>query len=280
MKKTITRTTFSSLAITTGILAGVFSAALLAQAATTIGTNISTGGTLSTTGTSTLSGIVDIGPTALSSDTIRDANYSHIQLASDGNAGDLTDFNLISTGFASSIQFWTSQGSLQNPTDTLNNDFLGALDAWAYHSNNTPGWTQVATVDYNGMPCDDGNIGGEIRLNAASTNEDINDGNHVWLDIKCDGATTITKDLTVSGSGISSFAGKIGVGTTTPIANFQVTNSSSNATTTMEVGKSGQTKGSCLKMYRTDGSAIYAYVAAGATTFTLSTTACANVTNF
>jgi hypothetical protein len=130
------------------------------------------------------------------------------------------------------------------------------------------------------MPCDDGNIGGEIRLNAASTNEDINDGNHVWLDIKCDGATTITKDLTVSGSGISSFAGKIGVGTTTPIANFQVTNSSSNATTTMEVGKSGQTKGSCLKMYRTDGSAIYAYVAAGATTFTLSTTACANVTNF
>jgi hypothetical protein len=35
-----------------------------------------------------------------------------------------------------------------------------------------------------------------------------------------------------------------------------------------------------LKLYRTDGSAIYAYVAAGATTFTLTTAACANVSNF
>jgi hypothetical protein len=74
-------------------------------------------------------------------------------------------------------------------------------------------------------------------------------------------------------------SGKVGAGTSTPIANFQVANGS-NATTTMEIGSSGQNKGSCLKLYRTDGSAIYAYVAAGATTFTLTTTACANVSNF
>jgi hypothetical protein len=73
--------------------------------------------------------------------------------------------------------------------------------------------------------------------------------------------------------------GATGIGTSTPIANFQVANGS-NATTTMELGSTGQNKGSCLKMYRTDGSAIYAYVAAGATTFTLSTTACATVSNF
>ena len=71
-------------------------------------------------------------------------------------------------------------------------------------------------------------------------------------------------------------SGNVGVGTTTPNSNFQVANGT-NATTTVEFGSSGQNKGSCLKLYRTDGSAIYAYVAAGATTFTLTTTACANV---
>jgi hypothetical protein len=75
-------------------------------------------------------------------------------------------------------------------------------------------------------------------------------------------------------------SGNVGVATSTPVANFQATTASTNATTTMEVGKSGQNKGSCLKLYRTDGSAIYAYVAAGATTFTLTTTACASVANF
>jgi len=77
----------------------------------------------------------------------------------------------------------------------------------------------------------------------------------------------------------SYFGGPVGVGSTSPVANFQVANGS-NATTTMELGSSGQNKGSCLKLYRTDGSAIYAYVAAGATSFTLTTTACANVSNF
>lgn len=92
-----------------------------------------------------------------------------------------------------------------------------------------------------------------------------NDGSTVLADVNKDGGAY--------------FAGNVGISTTSPVANFQVANGSS-ATTTMEVGSSGQDKGSCLKLYRTDGSAIYAYVAAGATTFTLTTTACANVTNF
>ncbi len=73
--------------------------------------------------------------------------------------------------------------------------------------------------------------------------------------------------------------GTEGVGTSSPVANFQVANGA-NATTTMEVGSAEQNKGSCLKLYRTDGSPIYAYVAAGATTFTLTTTSCATVANF
>lgn len=46
------------------------------------------------------------------------------------------------------------------------------------------------------------------------------------------------------------------------------------ATSTLEVGKPSQTRGSCLTLYRTDGSAIYATVIAGATAFTLSTVDC------
>jgi len=74
--------------------------------------------------------------------------------------------------------------------------------------------------------------------------------------------------------------GNVGIGTTTPVANSQITNSVANSTTTLEFGRAGQNKGTCLKLYRADGSAIYAYVAAGATSFTLSTTACASVSGF
>ena len=71
-------------------------------------------------------------------------------------------------------------------------------------------------------------------------------------------------------------------GTSSPVADFTAQASSTNATTTVELGKSGQTKGTCIKLYRTDGSAVYAYVAAGATAFTLSTTAniCSQVVGF
>ena len=90
-------------------------------------------------------------------------------------------------------------------------------------------------------------------------------------------ASTTVADISPSGGAY--FASNVGVATTSPVANFQVANGS-NATTTMEIGSGGQNKGSCLKLYRTDGSPIYAYVAAGATTFTLSTTACASVSDF
>lgn len=88
------------------------------------------------------------------------------------------------------------------------------------------------------------------------------------------GLTATSSSTSIPGT----LTGNIGIGTSSPVANFQVANDS--ATTTMELGSSGQSKGSCLKLYRTDGTAIYAYVAAGATTFTLTTTACATVTNF
>lgn len=68
--------------------------------------------------------------------------------------------------------------------------------------------------------------------------------------------------------------GNVGIGTSTPSSPLQVTTWATNATTSLTIGKTGQTKGSCLELYRTDGSVIYASVAAGATAFTLTTSSC------
>jgi hypothetical protein len=49
---------------------------------------------------------------------------------------------------------------------------------------------------------------------------------------------------------------------------------STNATSTVIIGKTGQNKGSCLELFDSAGTPVYAYVAAGASTFTLSATSC------
>lgn len=69
-------------------------------------------------------------------------------------------------------------------------------------------------------------------------------------------------------------SGLVGIGTSTPLTSLQVTVAAANATTTLTVGKTGQNKGSCLELFRSDGSAIYATVASGTTAFVLSTASC------
>ena len=79
--------------------------------------------------------------------------------------------------------------------------------------------------------------------------------------------------------GVITTAGNFGAGTTSPVANLQVTNSTPNATTTAEFGRSGQNKGSCIKLYDEVGTAYYLKVATGGT-LNLSATACASVSGF
>jgi hypothetical protein len=76
--------------------------------------------------------------------------------------------------------------------------------------------------------------------------------------------------------------GSFSVGTTTGVADATLASVNFNATTAIQLGKGGQAKGTCLKLYRSDGTPVYATVNAGATSFTLTTTAtaCANVTGF
>jgi hypothetical protein len=64
----------------------------------------------------------------------------------------------------------------------------------------------------------------------------------------------------------------VAVGSTTPVATFQVTSSDANATTSLQLGKPGQNKGTCLTYYDTAGTPVYGFIAAGATAFTYTAT--------
>jgi hypothetical protein len=75
-------------------------------------------------------------------------------------------------------------------------------------------------------------------------------------------------------------SGNVGIGTTTPVANLQVT-AAVNSTTTLEIGRGGSTKGSCVKLYDATGVAWYytPSVSTGALIAT-SATSCASVAGF
>ena len=76
-----------------------------------------------------------------------------------------------------------------------------------------------------------------------------------------------------SGGGVTFKAdGSVGIGSTSPTVPLQVTVSGSNATSSLEVGKAGQTKGSCLVMYDAVGTVQYVSIHDGA--FVISASSC------
>lgn len=77
---------------------------------------------------------------------------------------------------------------------------------------------------------------------------------------------------------LASSSGQVAIGTTTPTANFTVVNPSGNATTTVEFGRGGNTKGTCVKMYDDVGTAYYLHIAGAS--LIVSTNNCASVTGF
>ena len=209
------------------------------------------------------------------------------------------------------VDFYKSRGTQSSPTpllytgyelDSMGGINFGGYDGSTYapsaaiYSNSDENWTSTAhgghlsiyftrlgATTQNQIVQFGGNdalgINGNDTLFGWPVNFFSNGSNGVRLSGPGGGALQMSLGDGTSGV-LFTVLGSVGVGTSTPVANFQATNGSSNATTTIEFGKSAQNKGSCLKLYRTDGSAIYAYVAAGATTFTLTTTACASVSNF
>ena len=78
--------------------------------------------------------------------------------------------------------------------------------------------------------------------------------------------------LITCSTGLTFGSGKLSVGSTTPNATLQVTPTGSNATTSVEFGKASQNKGTCITYFDTAGTAVYGFIAAGATSFTYSNT--------
>jgi hypothetical protein len=307
------RRLFYAIPISTLFVLAVF--ASVARASTTISTDISTGGMLSVTGTSTLMGnvgvdtttpaspldvegagsLVSIGGTGIDPSVLTIVNTSAVNPLEihSANARGIDVYTHSNTGFrAPAINLYRSLGTESSPLAVQSGDVLGYLTIGGGYNGSAyvgsaqiqvaanENWTGSAngsTVTFYTTSAGNNALSRSMTIN--NQNVGINDSSPAArLSVVGNAQIGFSSGQTAPANGLV-VSGITGIGTSTPIANFQVANGS-NATTTMEIGSSGQNKGSCLKLYRTDGSAIYAYVAAGATTFTLSTTACASVSNF
>lgn len=294
--KNVIRTHYLALSVV--LLFSVACIASYTQAASTVGTSITVTNS-AVTATSTLSA----GSLSLANGTL--LIHNKYALGIDLYTHDDPGFR------APYINFYKSRGTQDAPTaatytgyeaDSLGGINFGGYDGEAYvtspaiYTQSDENWTtsghgghisiyftrngattQNQMVQFGGK--DPNGVYGTNAIFLWPLNFYSNSASGVNFTANQSGGVIVSRGDTSAGA-LFAVNGKIGAGSTTPVANFQVTNTSSNATTTMEVGKTGQDKGSCIKLYRTDGSAIYGYVAAGATSLTLSTTACASVTNF
>jgi hypothetical protein len=74
--------------------------------------------------------------------------------------------------------------------------------------------------------------------------------------------------------------GKLSAGSSTPVADLTATDAAANATTTVQLGKTGQNKGTCIKLYTDAGAAVYLHATSTSQPLYVSATACASVTGF
>jgi hypothetical protein len=112
------------------------------------------------------------------------------------------------------------------------------------------------------------------------------DANGNYRSLKLEAARNITLNaagtstpLIIQRNGTESIVlnnnGYLGIGTTTSLTSMlTVATSTNNATSTFTLGKPNQNKGSCLALFDSAGTAVYAYVPAGGSSFTLSAISC------
>jgi hypothetical protein len=153
-------------------------------------------------------------------------------------------------------------------TTGINNGFGLALDASGSGNNNFAFMKNGATKA--GMTYDGRGFYGFVNFAYS--------GNDFSLRINDNGSLEYLDPSTVGTFGFAnllfhvSATGQVGIGTSTPLANFQVASTTSNATTSVQFGKAGQNKGTCMTYYDTAGTPVYGFIAAGATAFTYTAT--------
>ena len=236
-------------AVALSVLFGATLAAALASAATTISTNIQTDGTLSVTGTSTLTGKVGV-----------------------GTANPLSQL-YISTGGTSATPFNTKGLTIDNSNGT--GDDGGAYLTFLAPANNQGGilvgGPAPAGQQDGGFVYENASVGGGYANGWATT---IHSGFVEFL--SSDGSTGITNayripatissagnmTLTPTGGNLIVSTGKVGIGTTTPATKLQVS-SGASATTTVTVGELGLSSSkACVNMNRADGGPGSFYISA------------------
>ncbi|MFA6459260.1 MAG: hypothetical protein WCV79_02615 [Candidatus Paceibacterota bacterium] len=268
--------TISFLVLSVVLMAGIVSAA------TTISNSISTGGTLTVTGTSTLMGNVGLGTstpvTAL--DVVSESAVVAPVIVT----------NYSNTGGGGQITIRKARGTTASPSAISSGDQIAAILGQGFSGSSFSG-----------------NIS-EIGVKAAETFTSTANGTFMVFSTTGIGATTRSERMRIDGLGnigigiasptallhvstttpgmdvmkitagtqnlVYTRLGNLGIGTTTPTTNLQVTTATANATSTITVGKINQNKGSCLELFDSAGTPVYAYVASGATTFTLSAVSC------
>ncbi len=269
-------TSFSIIIISTFIITSIVSAA------TTISTDISTGGSMTVVGTSTLatttfSGNVGVGTTS---------PYAKLSVSSELNAGDSPYLFVVASSTYSSTDSTTlftvsNSGGVTARTTSSTGTGLAVFSSgppvslYRYTDTLTNGATILlrragGTIDSPTMTLSGSLLGGmQVRgfvesTGAFQTGNSGEFGFYAAQDFATPGSRGTYFSISTAGIGgtlgerirIDS-TGNVGIGTTTPTTQLQVTSSATNATTTLTVGKVGQNKGTCHEEFRSDGAVIY-----------------------
>jgi hypothetical protein len=274
------------ISIALSVVVSVFLVATVSYSATTINENINTGGTLTVSGNSILSGDLTVDTSTLYTDstnnrvgigTTSPRSNLHIENAGSGDLNLLLSNTnttekiawgfLIDEGNADAIKFGTTTRNGSNFVSifkifpdtgrlTLDHNGTAAEPTFTFNDNNTGFFkdvTNTISVSLNGNETVRfTNVGVGIGTQSPSVKLDVGG------DISVQGGDFNLGDGSATTT-LSSAGGKIGVGTTTPSALFSV--ATSTATSTIHVGTGGSTtQGSCLQLYSPNGTAYAVYV--------------------
>jgi hypothetical protein len=108
----------------------------------------------------------------------------------------------------------------------------GVGGGWSFSGqyNSSNSYTEFGYIGATKTNSTDGDYSGTLRIGARKNGAGAGDMSIVTLD-GATSATTLAGNLTVSGTGTSSVAGSLGIGTTSPLANLHVANSTNGAGT-------------------------------------------------
>jgi len=258
-----------------------------ASSSTTVGANISTGGTLTVTGESLLNGNNTIGNADSDTLTINSGIWTFgstatttISITNGLNFDSNTFFidphtNRVGIGTTepeSPLHVTSSYREVRIGASATSDASLYAVASHLSVSKvihakhfNTGGYSIYSETGKNYFE-------GSVGIGTVSPSAMLSVGASSQFQVNSTGdiITSATGELTIGGTGNSSFAGNVGVGTSTP---QNLLNVFDTATSTIEIDSNSLTQGGCLKIKDVDGGGYtYCYVLDGA--MTCSATSC------